>query len=191
MSTEDLRNAALLNALSSIRENARFPYKVFSGAWKGFLFFDPIRLFTACFIEVKNLLLDEEKASIIALINLGNVIHQRRALFLDRSTQSQEYISTLMTTKSPGSTFSWMVLVDRYVCASDRGYWSIYCEKENDIAAFAFQEGLSDSTRLAVAALLKAKALGAVEDLQDRESFAFNRLVPFWKAALLAEYSSE
>jgi hypothetical protein len=188
---EALKRAAVSTALSSLAEDRRFPKKVFVGPWKDYLFFDSGRLFTACFIELKNLLLREEKASVVALINLGNVVatsmDEPPAIFVDHNTGFDRYRSELM---SKGSPLSWLVLVDRYVCASDRGNWSIYCEKENDIGAFAYLETLSRSACSEVAFLLKAISLKSLVSVKDKEFFNFNKLVPEWKAALLAEYLS-
>jgi len=184
------RRSAVSNALSSVRKEMRFPKKVLVGPWEDYLFFEPCMMFDPCFIEVKSSLLIEEKASIIALIKLGNVIpidyEDPPTLFIDQNTEAKQYISEL---ESKGAPFSWRVLVDRYVCASDKGNWSIYCEKENDVAVFAFCEGLSQSIRSQVGRLLRAKSIRFSSAIGDNQLFDFGKLTPDWLVTLAAEHA--
>ena len=183
------RRSAVSNALSSIRKDRRLPKKVLVGHWEDYLFFEPFMMFSPCFIDVKNLLLVEEKASVIALINLGNVIpvnyDDPPAIFFEQNTGAKEYISEL---ESKGTPLSWRVLMDRYVCASDKGNWSIYCEKENDVAVFAFREGFSQSTCLQVERLLKAKSIRFSSTIGESQLFDFGKLVPNWRFTLVNDH---
>jgi hypothetical protein len=192
ISSEAYKESAVTNAISSIRKDGRFPNKVLVGPWKDYLFFEPLMMFDPCFIDVKNLLLCEEKASVIALINLGNVIpinyDDPPVIFLEQNTGVKEYISEL---KSKGAPISWLFLVDRYVCASNRGGWSIYCERENDVAVFAFREGFSESARMQIEMLLKAKSIRLASNSGDSQFFDFNKLLPNWKTTLIAEHRDE
>ncbi len=130
-----------------------------------------------------------QKASVITLINLGNVIpidyNDPPAIFIDKNTEPKKYISELETNGAP---LSWRVLVDRYVCASDKGNWSIYCEKENDIAVFAFREGFPQLISSQVERLLKAKSIRCSSVAGDSRRFDFEKLVPNWKSILIAEH---
>jgi len=87
-----------------------------------------------------------------------------------------------------GSPDSWMFLMDRYVLASDKGHWYIYCEKENDVAVLAIGEALSGSTRSQLAKLLGATPVGSVLTPGTGRLFDFQSLVPEWKSDLMAEY---
>jgi len=189
MSTEIFKKAAIRNAVSCIRGDRRFPHQVFVGDWGDYLFFYPDVLFESGFIEVKSLLLKEEDASTIAVVNLGNAGNETeaepRAIYLDRDTTANEYVAELM---GDGSPDSWMFLMDRYVLASDKGHWSIYCEKENDVAVLAIGEALSGSTRSQLAKLLGATPVGSVLTPGTGRLFDFQSLVPEWKSALMAEY---
>jgi hypothetical protein len=189
MSTEVFKQIAVRNAISCIRSERRFPYQVFVGDWTDYLFFYPEVLFEARFIEVKNLLLKEENASVIAVVNLGNANNkteeERRAIFLDRDTSPKDYIAGLM---GDGSPTSWMFLMDRYVCASDKGHWSIYCEKENDVAVMAVGEAVSRFNCSQLAKLLSAKSIGSAPLSGKGQLFDFQKLVPEWKSILTAEY---
>jgi hypothetical protein len=191
MADDALRNSAISNALSSITQERRLPHKIFVGRWEDYLFFEPYMMFDVGFADVKNLLMREENASVIALINLGSGGTPENdcplTMFLGRDTGSAEYISEL---KGDGSAANWMFLMDRYVCASDKGSWSIYCEKENDVAVFAFREELSRVSVAKVEGLLKAKSIRSMSGLAGNQLFDFNKLVPEWKSALKAEYAS-
>jgi hypothetical protein len=191
MSTEIFKKAAIRNAVSCISGDRRFPHQVFAGDWGDYLFFDPDVLFESGFIEVKNLLLKEESASTIAVVNLGNTGNETeeepRAIYLDRDTTANEYVAELM---GDGSPDSWMFLMDRYVLASDKGHWSIYCEKENDVAVLAIGEAVSGSARSQLAKLLSATPVGSVLTPGTGRLFDFQRLVPEWRSVLIAEYHS-
>lgn len=185
-----LRDSAIANALSSITRERRFPNKVFFGDWEDYLFFDPTIIFDEEFFETKELLMDEGGDSVIAIVNLGNNVHSDsdpRAIFLEKETRSTEYISKLT---GDGSAMNWMFLMDRYVCGSDRGNWVIYCEKENDIAAFAFRNDFPRSICSRLEKLLKAKSIRSPTIFREREFFDFDKLVPKWKSTLMSEYGS-
>jgi len=210
-SNEIARKRAVSNALSSIRKDRRFPEKVLVGHWGEYLFFDPFIMFGPKFIDVANLLLSGD-GSVIALINLGNVIpidyDNPPVLFIEENTQAKEYVSELENRESPSGVgevtgmkehvaeltskrapLSWRVLVDRYVCASDEGNWSIYCERENDVGVFAFREGFSQAVCLQIERLLEAKSIRCSSSAGDTWRFDFAKLLPNWRAALVAEHS--
>src|SRR5271154_655973 len=94
------RRSAVSNALSSISMDRCFPKKVLVGHWEDYLFFDTFgTMFDPCFIEVKNLLLTEEKASVIALLNLGGNTPinygDPPVMFIEQATEAKEYVSEL------------------------------------------------------------------------------------------------
>jgi hypothetical protein len=188
--SETSRSAAVSNALSSIRKDRCLPEKVLVGHWEDYLFFEPFMMFAPGFIDVTSLLLTEEKASVIALINLGNVIpidyNNPLVIFIEENTGAKEYISEL---ECKGTPLSWRVSVDRYVCASDKGYWSIYCEKENDVGVFAFRKDFPQSICLQIEKLLKAKSIRFSSSAGDTQCFDFGKLLPDWRATLVAEHS--
>lgn len=187
MSIDDFKRTAFRNATSSIGWGKRFPHKIFVGQWIDYLFFNSDALFDARFIDVKKLLMEEEHSSAIAVANLGNVngeaVTEPRAIFLDRNTTAQHYIDELMGDRT---ATSWMFLMDRYVCASDKGNWCIYCEKENDLAVLAVGEEIARFTCLQVAKLLGGKSMRSGS--MSGEGFDFDKLVPEWKVALQADY---
>ncbi len=189
MSIEFFKTAAVKNALSCIRGDRRFPTQVFSRDWADYLFFEPSILFEAGFIQVKGLLLRHEDSYVIAMINLGNgsaeIQAEMRAIYLERNTTPEEYISELM---GDGSPMNWLFLMDRYVLASEKGHWSIYCEKENDVAVLAVDEYISAFTCSQLAKTLGARSIGAASVPSRDKLFDFQKLIPEWKTALAAEY---
>lgn len=191
MVNDPLRDSAISNALSSIAKDRRLPHQVFVGRWEDYLFFEPHMMFNAGFVDVMNMLMREEDALVVALINLGGggtlANGSLRTMFLEQDTGSTEYISKL---RGDGSAMNWVFLMDRYVCASDKRNWAIYCEKENDVAVFAFREGLPRFSVARVGKLLKAKSIRSMSSSEGGELFDFDKLVPEWRFALKAEYAS-
>jgi hypothetical protein len=182
--------SAVSNAILSIHKDKRFPHKVLAGTWNDYLFFEPFIMFAPCFIDVTYLLLSGEDASIIALINLGSTIQIEHdtppSIFIDQNTEAKEYVSEL---ESTGKPVGWRYLMDRYTCASDKGAWSIYCEKENDVAVFAFRNGFPQSIVLQVGKLLKATPIRNSSSAGDTTRFDFGKLLPEWRSTLVAEHS--
>lgn len=191
-SSDTSRRSAVLNALSSISKDRRFPKKVLVGDWEDYLFFDTFgTMFDPCFVEVKNLLLTEKNASVIALINLGDYTpvdnDNPLVIFIEENTEAKEYISEL---ESKGAPPGWRFVMDRYVCASDTGNWSIYCEKQNNMAVFAFRKGFPKSIRSRVEALLRAKSIKLSSSTGDSSLFDFIDLLPDWRFTLVTEHAS-
>jgi len=191
MSKQSVRDSAKSNALASIRKDRRLPHNVFSGEWRDYLFFESYVMFGAGFIEVTHFLLSAEKSSAMALINLGDgqtsSSDDARVMFLNEDTRPEDYLSEL---KGDGSPLNWMFLMDRYVCASDEGSWSMYCKKENDVAAFAIGQSCPVRIYSEIPLLLNARSIRTISypSHAQQGSFDFEKLVPSWKSALAAEY---
>ncbi len=183
------RDSAIANALSSINKGARLPCNVFTQMWDDYLFFESYMMFDNSFIEAKNTILREEGSSEIALVNLGNGPNtsdvKQSIIFLEKNLITSEYISIL---KGDGSPLNWIFLMDRYVCASDKGNWCIYCEKENDIAVLAVRNTLPESMILKLRDLLKADSIKTICDSKINRPFDFDKLVLDWKATLITDY---
>ena len=185
MADETLQDLAFSNALSSLIGEKRLPENVFAGQWDDYLFFESDLLFEEGFVDAANVLLRDEHASVIALINLG-IAEVPDAFFLDRGTKWVDYHSKLI---GDGTPINWVFLRDHYVCASDRGRWIIYCERENDIAVFAFHE-LPAPTVAKIRQLFQATSINYPNTLVSAEGFDFGKLVPNWRNTLKVEYAS-
>jgi hypothetical protein len=181
---------AISNALSSVRTEKRLPLQMFIGDWVDYFFFEPYMMFDEGFVDITKVFLREEDATVVALINLGNDTSGNdlnpQAIFLEHDTGPMEYLSKL---KGDGSPMNWLFLMDRYVGASDKGNWSIYCEKENDVAIFACRATLPKSTSSEVGSLLKAQSIMSLPNFGRNELFNFDKMVPIWKSTLIAEYA--
>jgi hypothetical protein len=185
--SDALRDSAIANTLSTIRKQARFPQNVFAQAWDDYLFFESDLVFDGNFIEAKDAILDQEGSSCIALVNLGNAQvdsdPEPRFMFLDRSTTASGYFSML---RGHDSASNWLVLVDRYVCASDKGSWCVYCEKQNEIAVIAIRNTFSPPTLLTLRTSLKAESIRTL--FASKKDRIFDKLVPRWRSGLATEY---
>jgi hypothetical protein len=189
MVDQAIRGRAFSNAVSLLKKETRFPRDVFSERWYDYLFFDPYSMWQPRFIDLKNLILSSERSSLLALVNLNHYSETQEAastaIFLDERTSATDYISKL---KGDGSPSSWLFLMDRYVCASDKGNWCIYCEKENDIAVFATGQELASSLRPQISDLLQAESIASLAIKKGGRLFDFNKLIPEWRSTLIAEY---
>ena len=182
MADETLRNLALSNALSSLVRERRLPQKVFAGQWEDYLFFESDFMFEEDFMNVANVLFRDEQASVIALINLS-FAEMPEPFFLERETSWTDYHTRLV---GDGTPINWVFLRDRYVCASDKGKWVIYCERQNDVAIFAYRR-LSGSIVANIQQLLRATSVESTTSLVSAEGFNFGKLVLKWRNTLKAE----
>jgi hypothetical protein len=133
------------NALSMIKEGSSLPDDVFETRWNHYLFFDSSYLFGANFITFKDLVLREEGATELALVNLNATrdgIHiAPQAIVLSPNTTFADYRSLL--TQPQAEWDPWMVSLERYVSASEKPNWCIYSETHEDIAILALQDFFS------------------------------------------------
>ena len=129
------QEGAFHNVVGALKFDRRFPENVFAGEWSDFLFFESDRMFAPEFAEVVGELLGSENAGVCCLLNLDQTrslkFEEASAIFLDRMTTASEYAAKL---RRGGPAVGWLYGMDKYGCASDVGDWSIYCEKQNDIA---------------------------------------------------------
>jgi hypothetical protein len=186
---ENERKTALSNALGFISRERRLPSDVFTARWDGYLFFYPHLMFTREFVSVASHLLRFEGAGTIVLVNLGSMISVDDAppggeIFLESSTSGSEYISML---RGDGTAPDWLVLVDRYICCSDIGNWAIYCEKQNDVAVFAWRAAVRGVVEK-IKSELKASTIDAVH-IRQEDRYDFTGLVPEWRTSLRNNYS--
>ncbi|NIJ41781.1 hypothetical protein FHS78_002071 [Parvibaculum indicum] len=189
MATETPAERAFANAIASIKEDTLFPDKVFAGDWDDYLFFESLALFGSEFIDAKNLLLRDEDASAIAVINLGctPVVRGRsvESTFLEEGTQRSDFFAAL---EEIGSSDEMMFVLARYVAASDKGNWAFYCEQDTDIAVLALGEAVSTDTRKRLKEVLKAIPIGCAPGDRREPYFDFEDMLPEFRSALVAAY---
>ncbi|MAB13141.1 hypothetical protein [Parvibaculum sp.] len=187
--TETPAGRAFANAIAAIKEDTLFPDKVFAGDWDDYLFFESLTLFGSEFIDAKNLLLRDEDASTIAMINLGctPVVRGRRVetTFLEEGTQRSDFFDAL---KEIGSSDDMILDLARYVAASDKGNWAFYCEQDNDIAVLALGDTVSIDTRKRLKEVLKATSISCAPGDRGGPYFNFIDMLPEFRSALVAAY---
>ena len=181
---------ALSNVAISINLGKYFPDQIFIGAWDQFLFFSSDQMFSPDFMDVLHKLIREEEADSICLLNISNYgnsdLEKSSALYLYGYQSHEEYYQALQL---GGVANGWLYGVDRYGCASNKGEWCIYCEKENDIAVIALKYRIGLSKFNKSLSQLNAKFIESLLNETKENSFPFDRLVPSWRTSLLRSYS--
>jgi hypothetical protein len=112
---------------------------------------------------------------------------QAVAIFLEAQTTGVDF-DTQLRRGEPAT--GWLFSMDRYGCSSDGGSWSIYCEKDNDVAVIALR---ADGAAEQFASPLRRLHAEAIDILVRRESsapFPFSNLTPKWRDRLREEYGS-
>jgi hypothetical protein len=177
------------NAVGSINLDAMLPENVFERPFSQFVFFEADRLFEPSFMRILSDLLDKETANVACLLNLGvapgSNYKESDLLFLNHTISGADYMGHL---REKRSFDVWLYMVDRYVCASDVGQWTIYCEKGEDIAVCAFREpdGRRRFTREVIA--LNATPIEDIYRTSPRGCFAFSNLTADWRDSLAKSY---
>jgi len=133
--SDEAKRCAFDLVVGTIDRAASFPGKIFLGKWGVFLFFEADRLFAPEFAAVAAGLLNAERAEVCCLLNFSETdqmaYESAATLFIDAATKPHAYDAMLRRDRSGQG---WLYGMDRYGCTSNRGGWSIYCEKGNDVA---------------------------------------------------------
>ncbi len=139
--SDEAKRRAFGHLARSINADLRFPAQVFQGSWSAFLFFESDRLFASGFTIVVAELLSVEQANVCCLLTFSEtkkITYESAAmLFIDAETEQHTYDAML---RKGGPASGWLFGMDRYGSASDKGGWSIYCEKGNDVAVIALRQ---------------------------------------------------
>jgi hypothetical protein len=105
------------------------------------LFFESDRLFVSNFAVIAAGLLNAEQALVCCLLNFSKTdemaYESAAMLFIDTETKPHSYDAMR---RPGGPAQGWLFGMDRFGSASDRGGWSIYCEKGNDVAVIALRQ---------------------------------------------------
>ena len=84
---------------------------------------------------------------------------------------------------------AWLFGVDRYGCSSDRGGWSIYCDKQSDIAVIALREPGDKEKYAACLEKIDAKPITELLEVGAAASIWFKQMIAPWRRGLTAHYS--
>jgi len=187
----ELRLASFNNVISSIDIELMLPDKVFVEKYSVFRFFQSDRMFVSSFINIVQEILKLEESAVCCLINFSmtNAIEHNEAagIFIDATSKGDAYEAQL---RLGGPAAGWLFGVDRYGCASNKGEWSIYCEKQSDIAVI----GLQDCIHNRFASPLEKLHAETIDFLAQQGSaapFPFNILTPEWKKGLIGNYAKD
>jgi len=189
---EKARETAFGHVVSSISLMASLPSQVFTGDFSEFMFFESDRIFAPPFVEVIREFLIAEQATSCCLVNLSRTHTMTNshdaAIFLEPQVTSVEYDAHL---RSGGPTTGWLFSMDRYGCASDSGSWSIYCEKNNDVAVVALRSGSAAEKFASPLRNLHAEPINKLIHQGTAGPFPFSSLTPKWRKELSKQYGSE
>jgi hypothetical protein len=183
--------AAFHNVAKTINISATLPNQVFFGRFAKFFFFESDRLFSSSFVAIVSSILNIEGSTSCCLVNFSRTqvleYQVAEALFLERRTSEAEYDFWL---RRGGPAEAWLFSMDRYGCASDKGEWCIYCEKENDIAVLGLLN--NDDDRIFASQLneLHAYPIGILMEKGAFAPFPFNSLRDEWYKLLIENYDN-
>ncbi|MHB8884747.1 MAG: hypothetical protein ACYC5H_06620 [Methylovirgula sp.] len=188
---EKSREAAFGQVVSSLDLMTSLPSQVFRGDFSEFMFLESDRMFAPIFADVVKDFLSAEGTTSCCLVNLSRThtmaYSQAAVIFLEAQTTGVEYDAQL---RSGGPSTGWLFSMDRYGCASDGGSWSIYCEKDNDVAVVALR-GQSAAERFSLPLRkLHAEAIDILIRQGSAGPFPFSSLTPRWRDELGRQYGS-
>jgi len=174
----------------SIDSAVRFPSQVFLGNWGAFLFCESGRVFSSGFAVIAAGLLHAEGAEVCCLLNLSEtdrmVYEEAAMLFIDTEMESHTYDAAL---RRGGPAKGWLFSMDRYGCASDRGGWSIYCERENDVAVIALRQPDDTETYAECLEQLHAEPISVLLETGFAAPVPFGQLTEPWRRGLVQFYA--
>ena len=194
--TASYENAACLRAEDNLSREIisaqKFPKMVFSSKWVQFHFFDSDWIFVSKFSETVRAIIKKEGSSCVCMSQLNYIDGQtkgRRSFFLHEETTTFEYGSALFSGSEIAE--SWVVNMDRFGCISDSGRWVIYCERRNEIAVIAFEDGKAAQDLLPLIEHFKALPIDEAIRVQGSFGFTDAALSPEWKSELIEHYANQ
>ena len=188
--SDDAKRRAFGHVFGSINSAVSFPSQVFLGSWDAFLFFESDRLFSPGFAVIAAGLLNAEGAEVCCLLNLSEtdrmVYEEAAMLFIDAGMEPHSYDAAL---RQGGPANGWLFGMDRYGSASDRGGWSIYCEKGNDVAAIALRQPRDTGKYIECLKQLHAEPITVLLNASSAASVPFGELTEPWRRGLTQSYA--
>jgi hypothetical protein len=183
------RRQSFYNVVGALRLTRFFPANVFSGIWSSFLFFQSDRMFAAGFAEVVGDFLRAENSSVCCLLNLSEAVslefENAAAVYLDGMITKADYQACL---RGGGPATGWLYSMGRYGCASNKGEWDIYCEKDSDIAVVGLRNPNGLKKFRPAIQKLQAAPIEAVQNGELAALFPFSHMSPEWHRGLTLNY---
>ncbi len=183
---DELDRIAFYNAKNLINIDKRFPGNVFREKLYRYFFFDPYFLSRPEFIEFINKIMLLERSNRCCLVNLDAENHDIKSAILFKCGMGFiEFIDLLKDHKNAG--VSWLYTLDRHTCATDKGEWGIYCERQNDIGVIAIHNSIDSGKFAEPLLILRAISVNRPHASHDG-TFSFDGLTPEWRKSLMEEY---
>jgi len=191
----EVRKIAYENVFRSIDLTRRFPQNIFRPGWDDFLFFASDVMFSPEFVRTARSLIKVEGSECFCIVNLDDLVLGKKrpeesSFFIDSTISEEEYLSFLRRLPD-----GWLYSPNNFACASEGDRWSMYCERQSEMAVVAFR-GLENSLLIRTAALL-LEAAPIEEAVERRIGWSFTPvaesrggLTPEWRDQLLEEYSA-
>jgi hypothetical protein len=88
-----------------------------------------------------------------------------------------------------GAVEGWLFGIDRYGCSSDRGGWSIYCEKDSEIAVVALRQPDDREKYAACLTQIHEAPITDLLEAGDTAPIQFERMIASWRRGLTMHYS--
>jgi hypothetical protein len=182
---------AFENVSRFIKSETVLPGRVLGQEWLITRFFEADTVVSKIFISAVHKLMEIERSTSCCLLNITKspVIeyHNASFLFLETRTTDEEYIAKL---REGGPALGWIFWMDRYGCASDKGEWCVYCERNNDVAFISFRDADVAKRYHRPIEVLRAEPIEALIKTPALQVVPFNHLTTEWKNGLTQNYGS-
>jgi hypothetical protein len=189
MDDPSARRQAFYNVISGLQLDKFLPANVFSGRWSNFLFFQSDRMFAVEFADVARDFLRTENSSVCCLLNLSETasldFENASAIYLDEMVTGADYQARL---RGDSPATGWLYSMDRYGCASNKGEWEIYCEKDSDIAVIGLHSDGGCNKFGSPIQKLRAAPIEALQGGELADLFPFSHMSPEWRRELFLNY---
>lgn len=160
------------------------PEMVFTPRWTSFYLFEADHMFSGDFVEVVQLLSSGASEAKLALLDAREDSSSEEIL-IRRDCKAEDYERSLKGKDASDGLLYWMA---DYCCYASGDSWFIYCERANEVAVLAFENGCNGPSQQD--ALIKLKALPAEVMLCGLNmQFPFNDLTKAWHDGLIQNYS--
>lgn len=165
----------------------RLPRRVFRGSWQ-FFFFDSDHVVDANFVEWIKSVIALERSGCACIVQLDQLTCSSvppGTFIVDEDATAQHFRTVLKGVNHDG----WVYQMSRIGCCSNSGNWSVYCERESEIAILGFRESMVLAPFCSAITELGAKSIREAIDLPISYGYSSRALSPEWKSALIREYS--
>jgi hypothetical protein len=185
------RFAAFHNVGRFIKTEAFLPERVVGTEWTTTRFFEADTVVSKDFVSAVHEFVKIEQSESCCLVNLTRThvpeYQKASSLFIERTTTEEEYSAKL---REGGPASGWIFWMDRYGCASDKGEWCLYCERNNDVALISFRGPDAARKYHSPLKILRAEPIESLLRVPELQVVPFISLTPGWRSGLKENYGS-